>query len=974
VLKLPNGLDLHVQGHISGDDAERQQLSAQAILNRFVRQPGVILGDEVGMGKTFVALAVAVAHIARDPSRPVVVMAPQNVVSKWVRDSEAFRALCLRDEVLRRKFRIAPAETGVQLLKLLDDSEDDRANLIVMAHGGLHRKLADKWVKLAVLQAAIRGRHGVAELRERLARFGPMLLSISWREGSHFEMFRKLLHCSPVNWKQVLTEFGMPPEDDDDPVPSVLLHALEGMDLSAIFEKVVDHLPVRGSKHFKDRIQAARKELENQDTGLPFIWRTALASMKVSMPLLILDEAHRVRNAGTQLAALLAEQKEDLNRAKGQLAGRFERMLFLTATPFQLGHGELLNVLNRFESVAWDTDHPPAISRSAFKGELDALGVALNQMQLTTDRLERSWKKLLAADLEAAPEHGSTWWALALDSGETAAAGVQNQRLRAVMLTYCEAHKAIRKAECLLKPWVLRASRSPTLHGRFSNVARRQRLEGGMVMHEFAPDDSGAGGLRVNGSSALPFLLAARLATIDGAKRIFGDGIASSYQALLDTHRDDLGPDEPEGEAETAAAPPPSGGADWYLRMLRQAAESSGELGYRAHPKMLATVDLTMHLWRKGEKVLIFCHYRRTGRALRQYLSEAMLRNVEEVACEKLRVQAEALPAALQRITGRFDAGQAGARKTAEALIRQSIGEYPHLTAAGLEDQITEVVLRFVRTPTFLVRFGGLDNTDTDEGTWVQHLFAQVDGSGTCLHDLLRQFLDFLNRRSTDADRARYLDALDKIQTGAHAGPDVENSFADEEEDKVVRSKLAANVRWAYGETAREIRERIMLTFNTPFYPEILITSSVMSEGVDLHLNCRHVIHHDLDWNPSSLEQRTGRIDRIGSRAEQVGHSIKVYLPYVEGCQDEKLFRVVMDRERWFGVVMGAQQAMDRVLRANTWELEKLAEQPLVPEALASSLQLRLSVEQPENADCVRAQALGTGLERPSPSQVLGLG
>jgi hypothetical protein len=29
------------------------------------------------------------------------------------------------------------------------------------------------------------------------------------------------------------------------------------------------------------------------------------------------------------------------------------------------------------------------------------------------------------------------------------------------------------------------------------------------------------------------------------------------------------------------------------------------------------------------------------------------------------------------------------------------------------------------------------------------------------------------------------------------------------------------------------------------------------------------VIHHDLDWNPSSIEQRTGRVGRLGCKAEQ---------------------------------------------------------------------------------------------------------
>ena len=81
-------------------------------------------------------------------------------------------------------------------------------------------------------------------------------------------------------------------------------------------------------------------------------------------------------------------------------------------------------------------------------------------------------------------------------------------------------------------------------------------------------------------------------------------------------------------------------------------------------------------------------------------------------------------------------------------------------------------------------------------------------------------------------------------------------------------------------------------------------------EGVDLHLNCRYVIHHDLCWNPSNLEQRTGRIDRIGAKVERCGEPIQVYMPFVGETQDEKMYRVVMDRERWFNVVMGEQYSV----------------------------------------------------------------
>jgi hypothetical protein len=35
------------------------------------------------------------------------------------------------------------------------------------------------------------------------------------------------------------------------------------------------------------------------------------------------------------------------------------------------------------------------------------------------------------------------------------------------------------------------------------------------------------------------------------------------------------------------------------------------------------------------------------------------------------------------------------------------------------------------------------------------------------------------------------------------------------------------------GATRGETRQRLMLTFNSPFFPEVLIASSVMAEGVD---------------------------------------------------------------------------------------------------------------------------------------------
>jgi superfamily II DNA/RNA helicase len=190
----------------------------------------------------------------------------------------------------------------------------------------------------------------------------------------------------------------------------------------------------------------------------------------------------------------------------------------------------------------------------------------------------------------------------------------------------------------------------------------------------------------------------------------------------------------------------------------------------------------------------------------------------------------------------------------------------------------------------------------------------------------------FLARRCVAEERAEYLEALAQIQTGTFRR---EITDPTDPTDEV---RFLPNVRLANGEVRPETRRRLMLTFNTPFFPEILIASSVLAEGVDLHLDCRFVIHHDLCWNPSTIEQRTGRVDRIGAKAERARKPIHVYLPFVTATQDEKMFRVVRDRERWFSVVMGEKYQTDEQ------STDRLAERIAFPEAAAKALAFDLSV------------------------------
>jgi superfamily II DNA or RNA helicase len=57
-------------------------------------------------------------------------------------------------------------------------------------------------------------------------------------------------------------------------------------------------------------------------------------------------------------------------------------------------------------------------------------------------------------------------------------------------------------------------------------------------------------------------------------------------------------------------------------------------------------------------------------------------------------------------------------------------------------------------------------------------------------------------------------------------------------------------------------RTRATQTFNRGEHT--LLATDAAAEGLNLHHHCRLVIHYELPWNPARLEQRAGRVDRLG--------------------------------------------------------------------------------------------------------------
>ena len=61
----------------------------------------------------------------------------------------------------------------------------------------------------------------------------------------------------------------------------------------------------------------------------------------------------------------------------------------------------------------------------------------------------------------------------------------------------------------------------------------------------------------------------------------------------------------------------------------------------------------------------------------------------------------------------------------------------------------------------------------------------------------------------------------------------------------------------------------IVKAFREEHGPSVLLSSEVGSEGIDLQ-NCRFLVNYDLPWNPMKVEQRIGRLDRLGQKAERI--------------------------------------------------------------------------------------------------------
>lgn len=83
---------------------------------------------------------------------------------------------------------------------------------------------------------------------------------------------------------------------------------------------------------------------------------------------------------------------------------------------------------------------------------------------------------------------------------------------------------------------------------------------------------------------------------------------------------------------------------------------------------------------------------------------------------------------------------------------------------------------------------------------------------------------------------------------------------------------------------------------------DIIITTEVLAEGINLHRS-NLIVNYDVPWNATRLMQRIGRVNRIGSRAEQI--FVYNFYPSAHGDEQIKLVNNALRKLQSFHTAFG---------------------------------------------------------------------
>jgi ATP-dependent helicase HepA len=94
-------------------------------------------------------------------------------------------------------------------------------------------------------------------------------------------------------------------------------------------------------------------------------------------------------------------------------------------------------------------------------------------------------------------------------------------------------------------------------------------------------------------------------------------------------------------------------------------------------------------------------------------------------------------------------------------------------------------------------------------------------------------------------------------------------------------------------------RDRQVARFRDPEGPKLLICTEVGGEGRNFQFS-HHLVHYDLPWSPATMEQRIGRLDRIGQM-----QTVEIHVFDIPGTLSADVLSLLADAVGVFGETVG---------------------------------------------------------------------
>jgi hypothetical protein len=615
-------------------DAQRQKATVQEILRRFFaptaskRYEIQVLADEVGMGKTYVALATAYSLLESmrngTPDRDlegcyqrILIITPQNqaLFQKWTQEVGEFVKRCvIKDqERVRTRFKVTPIDRTQRLDDLSAELRMPGTQPeVIVIHTGMFQggKLRDYGLKRKLLLGC-------------LFRY--------WGNRFRYDLRKNLLKGAPDDW---------PRNPDHLCVLSVgekaRLRFTEGELIGKLDEVARAGTIGRGREALEDLLKLCREIAQpyvrnradlfsKVEHRLVDLYRT-IAGMLIlrDFPLIIVDEVHNWKNGPTTGA----NGFKDFSRF---IACHSRRALLLTATPFQLRPEELLEILkisDYMEPCA--TQKESQVRRENLNNHRERVirPVLANSAQASRQfikewaRLSRQMRKEDLEEIWVSPEFVKARQELSIHAkhhGEIERANLLHNVRGYLAAIGPDLRPFLQEALCLyaynydlsteLGALVIRHRRRAE-HRLFKIGAEVDKPQEKLRQRGDSHVLHAAAGLDVRGSGELPHYLLMRCVT--EMKRLQGKGGRSSLgSALTGCYSTLLNSAEGKSVQKWLQKSPISKA---YLDLLMGMVSPKEDPD---HPKVKRIVNEVLEYWRRGEKSLIFCFRVNTAERLR---------------------------------------------------------------------------------------------------------------------------------------------------------------------------------------------------------------------------------------------------------------------------------------------------------------------------------------------------------------------